>query len=143
MITAIDTNVLIALWTGTAAAANALATRLDDAATRGPLVIAPAVYAELVAAPDRSVTFVDTFLADTQMRVDWLLSEAAWRNAAQAYRGYVARRRAQPHDPGPRRLLADFIIGAHALDVAATLLTLDDHLYRAAFPSLSVDTPDL
>jgi predicted nucleic acid-binding protein len=143
MITAIDTNVLVALWTGTAEAAEAIAERLDEASTQGPLVIAPAVYAELVAGPEREVSFVDAFLADTQIRVDWVLPEAVWRSAAQAYRGYVARRRSQAGDAGPRRILADFLIGAHALDVTATLLTLDARLYRAAFPTLPLDTPKL
>jgi predicted nucleic acid-binding protein len=31
-------------------------------------------------------------------------------------------------------MLADFLIGAHALAIDAPLLTLDDRLYQAAFP---------
>ena len=44
----------------------------------------------------------------------------------------------KPPDAGPRRILADFLIGAHALEGGHTLLTLDDHLYRKAFPRLAV-----
>jgi predicted nucleic acid-binding protein len=40
--------------------------------------------------------------------------------------------------PGPRRILADFVIGAHALRRAYALLTLDDRLYRLAFPRLEI-----
>jgi predicted nucleic acid-binding protein len=40
----------------------------------------------------------------------------------------------------PRRLLADFIIGAHALEHGYPLQTLDDQLSRAAFPRLPVVT---
>lgn len=65
--------------------------------------------------------------------VDWNLNEATWRAAGRAFQQYVARRRSQ-RDSGPRRILADFLIGAHALHRGFRLLTLDDRLYRAAFP---------
>src|SRR5207302_3822625 len=57
--------------------------------------------------------------------------------AGRAFQQYVARRRKQL-DSGPRRILADFLIGAHALHHGFRLLTLDDRLYRAAFPRLAV-----
>jgi predicted nucleic acid-binding protein len=116
---------------------------LGTASAQGPLVVAPAVYAELVAAPDREMAFVDTFLAEARIRVDWMLDETVWRAAAHAYRGYAARRRVQADDAGPRRILADFIIGAHAVQAEAVLLTLDARLYRAAFPSLRLRTLDV
>ncbi|HWQ69804.1 MAG TPA: hypothetical protein VN494_07610 [Patescibacteria group bacterium] len=47
-------------------------------------------------------------------------------------------RRRTHRDPGPRRILADFIIGAHALHNGFRLLTLDDRLYRATFPRLTI-----
>jgi predicted nucleic acid-binding protein len=143
MITTIDTNVLIGLWSGTVEAADAIADQLSRSGAQGPLVIAPAVYAELIAAADRDIAFVDSFLAVAHVRVDWLLPEAVWRTAALAYRGYAERRRAQPPDSGPRRILADFLIGAHALHIGSTLLTLDMRTYRAAFPTLSVFAPQL
>lgn len=40
----------------------------------------------------------------------------------------------------PRRILADFLIGAHALHSGYRLLTLDDRFYRTAFPRLSLLT---
>ena len=39
---------------------------------------------------------------------------------------------------GARRILADFLIGAHALHNGFSLLTLDDRLYRAAFRRLAI-----
>jgi predicted nucleic acid-binding protein len=45
---------------------------------------------------------------------------------------------AQQRDTGPRRILADFLIGAHACERGYRLLTLDDRLYRAAFPDLAL-----
>ena len=41
---------------------------------------------------------------------------------------------------GVRRILADFVIGAHALANGCRLLTLDDRLYRSAFPTLAIET---
>jgi predicted nucleic acid-binding protein len=43
-------------------------------------------------------------------------------------------------DSGPRRTLADFLIGAHALHHVLRLLTLNDRLYCAAFPRLAILT---
>jgi predicted nucleic acid-binding protein len=65
------------------------------------------------------------------------LHEAFWRAAGQAFQKYAARRREKPAS-GPRRILDDFLIGAHASERGYRLLTLDDRLYRAAFPSLAL-----
>ena len=62
---------------------------------------------------------------------------AVWRAAGRAFQKYTARRREKPAS-GPRRILADFLIGAHASEHGYRLLTLDDHLYRAAFPALTL-----
>jgi predicted nucleic acid-binding protein len=71
--------------------------------------------------------------------VDWDLAEAAWRLAGRAFQGYAARRRRQ-REIGPRRILADFVIGAYAAQHGYSLLTLDEGLYRAAFPALRIET---
>jgi predicted nucleic acid-binding protein len=136
--TAVDTNVLISLWSGTAEVAAEAATLLAVASDKGPLIIAPAVYAELVAAPERQVEFVEAFIGDAGIQIDWVLEEAVWRLAAGAYRGYVARRRTGQSSRGVKRILADFLIGAHAVQRGALLLTFDERLYRAAFPALPI-----
>jgi len=136
MTTSIDTNVLVALWfpddtlNATAAAA------MKDAASRGALVISAPVFAELLAAPRRTEAFLDYFLKDTAIAVDWNLDEQIWRIAGRAFQSYSSRRKSE--GIGPRRILADFLIGAHALQRGYRLLTLDDRLYRTAFPRLSV-----
>jgi predicted nucleic acid-binding protein len=66
-----------------------------------------------------------------------------WESAALAFRAYAERRRTQAGDPGPRRILADFITGAHALHRASSLLTFDQRIYRAAFPTLNVVVPTI
>jgi predicted nucleic acid-binding protein len=104
---------------------------------RGTLVTTATVFAELMAAPGRSESFLDSFFRETGISIDWVLDESVWRTAGRAFQGYAARRRKQ-RDAGPRRILADFLIGAHALEGGHSLLTLDDHLYRTAFPHLAV-----
>jgi predicted nucleic acid-binding protein len=77
------------------------------------------------------------FFEDTGILVDWELDEAVWRMAGLAFKAYAARRR-KHGDKGPRRILADFLIGAHAVRRKAPLLTLDDRLYRSVFPNLTL-----
>lgn len=137
MTTAIDTNVIIALWDRDPSVSTDAQSALDAALTRGSLVLSAPVFAELMAAPGRSEAFLNKFCADTGIGIDFDLDEETWRVAGRAFQTYVARRRRQ-RDPGPRRILADFLIGAHASRLGYQLLTLDDHLYRAAFPALKV-----
>ena len=139
MITAIDTNVISALWDVNAALSDSAKKVLDTAQSRGRLVISAPVFAELVAAPGRGESFVNGFVRGTGIVVEWNLEEAVWRLAGRAFQNYAERRRRQ-RDPGARRILADFIIGAHASHRGYHLLTLDDKLYRAAFPSLALVT---
>lgn len=139
MTTAIDTNIIIALWDRDASLSSAAQIGLEAAFSRGGLVIAAPVFAELLAAPGRTEAFVDAFLEDTAIAVDWDLDEMLWRAAGRAFQRYAERRRKQ-RDSGTRRILADFMIGAHAEARAYHLLTLDERIYRAAFPKLVVET---
>jgi predicted nucleic acid-binding protein len=141
MTTAIDTNVFEALWSGTPQLTAVAQRSLERANEQGPVVIAPPVFAELAAAPGRDLKAVEIFLDSTRIEVDWELDQAVWRTAATAFRDYAERRRRQGRDLGPRRILADFIIGAHAVHLATALLTFDQGIYRAAFPSLTVIVP--
>lgn len=137
MITAIDTNILVALW-DTDDALNSVANEaLDNAFARGKLVISGAVLAELLAFPNRTETFVDEFLQDTGIVVEWATDESIWRTAGRGFAAYAKRRRKQKVT-GPRRILADFLIGAHAFERGYSLLTLDDGIYKAAFPNLQI-----
>jgi predicted nucleic acid-binding protein len=139
MTTAIDTNVLVALWNEDDTLNTAARSALDAALSHGKLVISAPVFAELLAAPSRNEALLDSFCKDTSILVDWELSEAIWRAAGRAFQAYASRRRKGAYS-GPRRILADFLIGAHAMQRGYQLLTLDDGLYRTAFPRLSVVT---
>jgi predicted nucleic acid-binding protein len=139
MITSIDANVIIALWDRDPAISSAAQSALDTALTRGGLVVGAPVFVELMAAPGRSEAFLTSFFRDTGIAIEWNLQEAVWRAAGRSFQKYAARRRGR-RDPGPRRILADFLIGAHASERGYRLLTLDDRLYRAAFPGVVVES---
>ena len=139
MTTAIDTNVVIALWDKDPTLSSAAQTALEAAFNRGSLVVAAPVFAELIAAPGRTETFVSSFFEETGVAIDWDLGEPVWRSAGRAFQSYAERRRKQ-RDSGARRILTDFLIGAHAHTRGYRLLTLDERLYRAAFPSLTIET---
>ena len=137
MTTAVDTNVIVALWDRDPGLCAAAESALDAALGRGSLITTAAVFAELMAAPGRSESFLDSFFRETGIHIDWALDEPVWRLAGRAFQSYAARRRKQ-REAGPRRILADFLIGAHASEGGHSLLTLEVHLYRTAFPNLTV-----
>ena len=137
MTTVIDSNVIAALWNLDDALNAAARSALDAALARGPLVVPASVYAELMAFAGRTETFLDGFFGETGIGVEWHMEERVWRAAGQAFQSYAGRRRRQ-REPGPRRSLADFLIGAYAARHNYWLLTLDESIYRAAFPSLKI-----
>lgn len=138
MITALDTNVLVAYWGPDPSLNLTVETALQSALARGNMVVAAPVFAELMAGRNRTENFINGFLQETGIAVDWDLTEGVWRLAGRAFRSYAERRR-KHRDSGTRRILADFLIGAHAAAHGYRLLTLDERLYRAAFPTLTID----
>jgi predicted nucleic acid-binding protein len=134
--TAIDTNVLSALWSNEPLAAN-IPRQLGEAKNQGALLIAPVVYAELLAYPNATESFVDGFLSDTGITVDFDLEGAVWVDAGRRFALYADQRRKSGHGE-PKRLLADFLIGAHALLQADRLMSLDAARYRQYFPELKL-----
>ena len=101
----------------------------------GTLFVSAVVYAELLAYPNVTEFFVNQFLAETGTIVDFHLQERVWKEAGYRFARYANRRRKSAHE-GPRRLLADFLVGAHALLQADRLMTLDPTRYKQDFPEL-------
>jgi hypothetical protein len=132
--TAIDTNVISALWSGSPVVAQVTAL-LGRVATEGALVVCGPVYAELVAHPKVNEQFVDQFLATTRVEVDFVFDESVWRETARRFADY-ARRRRKSGGGEARRLVGDFLIGAHASLHADRLLTFDPRFYAQDFPKL-------
>jgi predicted nucleic acid-binding protein len=139
MRTAIDTNVLSALW-GREAPALRVVTLLDDANARGSLILCPVVYMECRANPWVREGQVDVFLETMRVAVEWLLEREIWELAAERFERYASRRRR--HGGGEaRRFAADFLVAAHALLRADRLVTLDQRSYRTDFPELILVEP--
>jgi len=137
MITAIDTNILIALWDAKDALNVPVQNALDSFYQSGKLVVSGMVFAELLSGPGRTEEMVESFLAATGIMIDWVIDEPIWRSAAGAYQGYSRRRKKQKQKE-PKRILTDFLIGAHAHERKFALLTLDNRIFKAAFPRLKI-----
>jgi hypothetical protein len=132
--TAIDTNVFSAIWSNEPPAKK-MAEQLGAARLEGALLISPIVFAELHAYPGATAAYVRDFLEATEVVVDYRLEERVWVETGLRFARYAARRR-QSSNIAPKRLLADFLIGAHALVQADRLLTLDPSRYKQDFPEV-------
>jgi hypothetical protein len=134
--TALDSNILSAFWSNESSAP-AIEAELRNARAQGAVVVCAPVYVEMRAHPLVPPGFVDKFLADTGIDVEFDLDESIWRRAADAFVVYAQRqRRRRSAGASPKRLSTDFIIAAHALVRADRLFTLDASRYRQDFPKL-------
>ncbi len=134
MKTALDSNILSALWSNESSGGRLIAD-LASARAAGAIVICGPVYVELSAHPTAPKGFLDNFLAETGITVEFLLEEKVWRRSADAFSVYAQRRR-RSGGSSPKRMLADFLIAAHAVLCADRLFTLDPARYKRDFPEL-------
>ena len=131
--TLVDSNVLLDIFTEDEDWLDWSADRLEDAASRGAVVINPIIYAE-VSMRFETIEELDEALPAAYYRREPLPWEAAFL-AGQCFVKY--RRRG-----GTRRSpLPDFYIGAHAAVARLTLLTRDARRYRTYFPTLRLIAP--
>jgi hypothetical protein len=137
MTISIDTNVIAALWKDDHSMNAVVVEMLGGLIAHEKLVVSGPVYAELMAGPLRDEASLDLFFKDTGIDVDWEMDEEIWREAGRVYRAYVQRRQAS-RGGDARRILADFLIGAHAQVRGYTMLTLDTDDFAAAFPNLPI-----
>lgn len=132
MITAVDSSVLFDVLLDDPLFESPSEEMLSRVSGEGTLVICEAVYAE-VAGHFLKKSDLDIFLQETGVQLSpstpETLSKAGhlWRQA-----DLKRSHRASP----ARRLLADFLIGAHGLLQAERLLTRDKGFYRSAFSGL-------
>ena len=133
MITAIDTNILLDILVPNENFYVVSANALQDAALDGSLVVSDIVYAELCIHFDTRRE-CDSFLESNEIRVQALTREAHFL-ASRAWRTY------RQHGGGRTRILADFLVGAHAQKQATRLVSRDRGFYRKLFPSLNLHDP--
>jgi predicted nucleic acid-binding protein len=112
-----------------------LISQLGVARANGAVLISPVVFAELHAYPGASEGFVRSFVERTDITIDFKLSERAWEEAGRRFGQYAESRR-RSGGGSPRRLLPDFVVGAHALLQADAFFTLDADFYKLYFPEL-------
>ena len=133
MISAIDTNILLDILVPNEDFYTASADALEEAAGEGLIVISDIVYAELCIHFETQRE-CDGFLDSNDIRVQTLTREAHFL-ASRAWRVYRQQ-------GGKRtRILADFLVGAHAQEQATRLLSRDRGFYRKLFPSLHLVEP--
>jgi predicted nucleic acid-binding protein len=133
---ALDTNIVIDLGLGTVTLAESAARAIESLSSKEALVICGVVYAELCASPMLPRSEIDAVLRSSQIAIDDALPRDLWAEAGAAY-GAFARRRKSSAGALPRRILADFIIGAHATAVGS-LVTRDGDFFKRVFPNVRV-----
>ena len=102
---------------------------LKDSREQGAILICNVVYAELAHGFGSRAALNDT-LGRLALTVSPIDNDAAYEAGVR----WSQYRRAG----GPRnRILADFLIGAHALLTADLFLTRDDGFYQTYFPELN------
>jgi predicted nucleic acid-binding protein len=139
MTISLDTNVVIALLNEEQTLNQSALVAIERSKRLSKLVVSGPVYAELMGLPARSQPALDEFFSVGGIEVDWRFEEAVWRAAGVAFQSYVKRRIAST-GLLPRRILTDFLIGAHTLVNGYTLLTLDRRHYEASFPGIRLES---
>ena len=95
------------------------------------------VFIELMGYRGMTVEKLHAFIDTMDITVEFDLDEKVWQRAGEAYAFYAAKRRASGGKE-PKRFLADFLIGAHAIFRADRLLTEDVSRYKTYFPELKL-----
>jgi len=130
MITAIDTNILLDIFLPDNKFAKASAALIRRTYNEGALIICEIVYAELVPQfADRQR--LDQTLKTISVSLSPLSAEIAFLagNKWAQYRKSGGKR---------KRIITDFLIGAHATESADRFLSRDRGFYNSYFPDLHI-----
>lgn len=133
MITAVDTSVLLDILGADPGFGRSSARALRDCIARGGVIACEIVWAEtsssfaLAAAAEEALAKLRVDFSPISA-TDSLAAGEAWREYQQA---------SDPHG----RVIADFLIGAHAMASADRLLTRDRGFYARYFEGLTILDP--
>jgi len=134
VITAVDANVLIDLGLEDSVRARQAARALDECGSVGQLVICDVVLAEFARGFAENFDPA-TWVHDRGIRFDPIQEETAVR-AGRMHADFERRTGGVT-----RRPIADFLVGAHAIEQTARLLTRDRGFYRDYFRGLRLVEP--
>ncbi|MEP6908257.1 MAG: PIN domain-containing protein [Pseudoxanthomonas sp.] len=130
---ALDSSVLLDVLVGDPLYAEASEQCIGDALAREDVVVCDAVVAEVQAMLDTTVSLMDTL---TSLGIRYLpTQEAAAMRAGHMNKRFRAR------GGNRERVVADFLIGAHALLQCDGLITRDEGFFRDYYKGLKLVVP--
>jgi predicted nucleic acid-binding protein len=133
MITALDTNILLDVFSGALPYAERSLDAARQASDEGRVVICEIVFAELCQ-PFATLNELNQVLGGLDVSVEPVGQDGCFL-AGQTFKHY--------RKAGGRRerVLADFLIAAHAQTRCSRLVTRDRGFYRSYFPQLTILDP--
>jgi len=130
MITAVDTNILLDVFLPDKKFASDSSKLLKLAYDEGALIICDIVYAELVPQFEKRLV-LDSALATINVSSSSVDKDVAFI-AGERWKVY------RKSGGERKRIITDFLIGAHAMVKAERFLTRDRGFYKSYFPDLKI-----